>query len=258
MSRFDVNKEKELLTKAQQGDLQARRQLHIVYKGLLDSIVYPKYTYSPQPASAIRAEAEDLLDKCIDSWDPLATNKPSTYIKGYIDNKLKRYVNDNKQLVRVTETYAWKTDDFAKVLKELTSKLYRDPTDNELLIEMNKQYPKHNLTLKDIGRLRNEVRTTTLASTAIGSPSGDDSTMRVEDLAFTTTVDPMKQYALTLQAREINNKITKLSEPHKTVIKYHLGIDGFPQLSLRDISVKTGLNKYRIQKVIEETREILQ
>lgn len=257
-NRFDVDKERELLQKAQQGDLKARRQLHVIYRGLLDSIVYPKFSYSPQPVSAIRAEAERLLDKCIDSWSPAANNKPSTYIQKYISNKLLRYVNDNKQLVRTTETYAWKTDKFGDVLSELRTQFRREPTDQELRDQMNKKYPDYNLTTKDIGRLRNELRTTTLSSTVIGGSSDDDSSLTVGDLAFTSTVDPLKQYSLTLRARELNNRISTLPEPHQTVIKYHAGLDGFPQLSLRDIAVKTGMNKYRIQKVIDETKEILQ
>lgn len=254
--RFDVDKERELLQKAQQGDLKARKQLHVIYRGLLDSIVYPKFNYSPQPVSAIRAEAEGLLDKCIDSWSPVANNKPSTYIQKYISNKLLRYVNDNKQLVRTTETYAWKTDKFSDVLNELRNQLHREPTDEELVIQMNKKYPDYNLTTKDIKRLRNELRTTTLSSTVIGS--SDDSSMTAGDLAFTSTIDPLKQYSMTLKARELNNRISTLPEPHQTVIKYHAGLDGFPQLSLRDIAVKTGMNKYRIQKVIDETKEKLQ
>lgn len=256
-SRFDIDKERELLQKAQQGDLRARRQLHIVYRGLLDSIVYPKFSHTPQPVSAIRAEAEGLLDKCIDSWNPASNNKPSTYIQSYISQKLLRYVNDNKQLVRTPEQYAWKTDKFSAILSELRNQLHREPTDKELADQMNKKFPEYNLTIKDMQRLRGELRTTTLSSAVIGS-SDDDSKLTVGDLAFTSTIDPLKQYSLTLKARELNDKISTLPEPHQTVIRYHAGLDGFPQLSLRDIAVKTGMNKYRIQKVINETKEILE
>jgi len=256
-NRFDVESEKELIKKAQAGDLQARRQLHIVYKGLLDSIVYPRYNYSPQPVSAIRAEAEKLLDKCIDSWNPSFDNKPSSYINGYISKKLLRYVNENKQLVRTTERYAWKTNKFSEVLTDLRNKLRREPSDFELVNEMNQKFPEDNIALKDISRLRNELRPTTLSSAIIGD-AGDGSSLTVGDLAFSSTEDPFKHYSMTLKARELNDKIALLPEPNKTIIKYHVGLDGYPQLSLRDIAVKLGLNKYRVQKVIDETKEMLQ
>lgn len=256
-NRFNPDEERELLVKAQQGDLLARKRLHIIYRGLLDNIVYQKFSHTPQPISAVRAEAEGLLDKCIDSWDNTATNKPSTYIHSYIEHKLLRYVNDNKQMVRTTEKYAWKTEKFNDSVKELRTQFNREPSDSEIADFMNARYPGYNLTIKDIGRLRNEVRTTTLSSMVIGQ-SDENAPLTVGDITFTTTVDPLKQYSLILKARGLQDRINSLPEPNQTIIKYHAGVDGFPQLSLRDIAVKTGMNKYRVQKVIDDSKELLE
>lgn len=254
--KYSEERERELLMKAKQGDLMARRQLHREYRGLLDKLVYQNFSYSPQPISAIRTEAEALLDKCIDAWDPSVPNKPSTFIQASIGQKLKRYVNNNKSAIRSTENYAWKISKFQDSVEELMGELKRDPTDNEILDFMNTKYPNYNLSLKDLDRIRKEIRPTTLTSTIVGQ-SDENATMTVRDVMYTTTQDPMKQYALTLKARELNERINKMQEPHKSVLEYHLGINGKPQLSLRDISVKMGMNKYRVQVVLNEAKEML-
>lgn len=253
--KYDTNYERDLLEKAKIGDLSARRKLHREYKGLLDKIVYQNFSYSPQPISAIRSEAEELLDKCIDSWDPTMNNKPSTYITSYIKNKLNRYVNTHKQIIRTPEQYAWKTNKYRDSVEALTSQLKRDPSDIEIADYMNSEFA-YNLTPKDIDRIRRETRSTTLASTVIGQ-SDDNATLTVRDVMFVSKEDPLKQYMLSLRAREVNDKINTMQEPHKSVLEYHLGINGKPKLSLRDIAVKMGMNKYRIQVIIDEAKEML-
>lgn len=253
--RFDIDEERDLLIKAQQGDLFARRKLHRIYKPLVDSIVYNNFSNTPQPVPAIKAEAEKLLDVYMDKWDPNFLSKPSTFLHSSISNKLQRYINEH-QPVRVPEKYAWKTTRYKDSVSELTNSLNRLPTDSEVHTHMQKKFPDLNVSLKDINRLKREVRTLTLASSVLGRED-DGSNLTVGDVTFVTEADPLESYTRQLKVQNLTNKINILPEPHRIIVLYHLGLNGHPKLSLRDISVKLGMNKYRVQVYLNEAKEML-
>lgn len=256
--RFDVNHEKELLVKAQGGDVMARQELHMAYRGLLDNIVYSTFRSNNYSVQAVRYEADKLLDDLIDKWNPTAGNKPSTYFMANIKNKLKRYVNDNANIVRSTENFAWRTPKFKEGMQELTTSLNRQPTDQEIFDHMRSRYPDMKLTLHDIPRFKSEMRTTMLASTVVGKQD-EGSALTLGDLAFSTDEgDVMSDYIQDLQAKQVIETISGMYEPLRTVMRHYLGIPGYQKMSLRELTMKTGLNKYRVQQYIAEGGEKLQ
>jgi RNA polymerase sigma factor (sigma-70 family) len=254
VGRFDIPKEKELIAKAQAGDIAARKQLHQIYKGMLDSIVYQNFRNSPQPYIAIRAQAERLLDQALDRYNPTMANKPTTYFHGYVENKLQRYVNDHANPVRITEQYAWKVGKFKDSMSELTQQLGRKPTDIELERFMAKKYSPHEFNLKTINRLKNDVRVTSFASSVVGRQD-EGTPLTMGDLVFTSNRDPMEEYMLDVKTKMLLDKVDTLGEPHKTIILHYFGLKGYSKLSLRDLSAKLGINKYRVQKYLNEGLE---
>lgn len=244
---FDINKERDLLIRAQQGDMMARKQIHKEYSGMLDKISRPQAVATGQPPIAARIEASKLLDKYIDSWDPTVPYKPSTYLYGNVQKKLGRYLNDRSQTVRTTEFYGVDIGKYTASVGELSQQLGRKPTDEEVLEDMQKSYPDKKFTLEHIRRLRDSVRTTVSASTIIGS-SDEGSTVTVGDLYFSSGDDEdiMHTMSVNFQLREMLKKVDDLPEPERTIVLHTYGLNGYPQLSLRELAVKLGLNKYKV------------
>lgn len=248
---YDPEYERELFIKAKQGDLQARKKIHKEYKNTLDSIVYKHYRNNPQPFWAIRAEAEDLLDKFIDSWDPSMKNKPNTYIYGNIEKKLMRYVNERDKPVRVPEQYSFKLNKFRDSVSELSQELQRKPTIPEIKNHMNKKFPEYKLSTKDVERLQRDLRTTVLASSTVGSLD-EGTPVSMGDIAFSTNENPMEAYKRDTMVQEALEKAKRLPEPQRTIFYHTYGLEGYQQLSLRQLALKLGLKKYRVQKYLQE------
>lgn len=244
---FDIDKEKDILIRAQQGDMAARREAHKMYSGMLDKISRPEAVRTGQPPIALRLEASKLLDHYIDSWDPTVPYKPSTYLYGNVQKKLSRYVNDRSQTVRTTEFYGVDIGKYTASVGELSQQLGRKPTDEEILFDMQSRYPEKKFTLEHIRRLRDSVRTSVLASGIIGS-SDEGSTVTVGDLYFSTGDDEdiMHDMSVNFQLREMLKKVDELPEPERTIVLHTYGLNGYPQLSLRELAVKLGLNKYKV------------
>lgn len=236
--------------------MAARKQLHKVYKSMLDNIVYQQFRISTQPTIAIRMEAEELLDHFIDKWNPAMNNKPITYFHGNIKDKLQRYVNDNANPVRITEQYAFKIGKYKNAVDELTQSLERHPTDIEIHRQLKKVHPTYEWNLRDVTRLKKEIRTTTLATSTIGRQ--DDSGFLVGDVAFSEgSDDPMQDYLFQVKLRETMAKVDGLTEPTKTILLHTFGLNGYAKLSLRELATKLGINKYRVQTCLDEAKAAL-
>lgn len=220
--------------------------------------MYKKRRSLTQPLSAVRLEAEEIFDKALNSYNPDKGVRPMTYIHGYVDNKLNRYVNDNAQMVRIVEKHSANVPEYKESLAHLTTELGRRPTDAEILAYMKKTYPNRvNVRLKDIARLRRDLRATSYGSTTIGK-GNEGSTLTVEDITFVEGADdPMGDYLTDLKAVELKQKVALLPEPHKTIISHNYAFPGYQKLSLRDLALKLGVNKYRIQEYIKEAEVML-
>lgn len=245
--QFDADRERELFLKAQQGDRDARILIHKEYKGLLDQIARPKAIGQGQPPIAARIEATKLLNKYIDSWNPTFSNKPSTYIYSNIDKKLNRYLNDRAQTVRMTEYYGVDTGKYTSSVGELTQQLGRKPSDEEVLADMQLNHPDKKFSLEHIRRIKEGLRTTVLASGVVGT-SDEGSNITVGDLQFSTGDDEdiMHEMAMDFKLKEMLNQVDTLPEPERTIVLHTYGLKGYPQLSLRELAVKLGLNKYKV------------
>jgi DNA-directed RNA polymerase specialized sigma subunit len=80
----------------------------------------------------------------------------------------------------------------------------------------------------------------------------------MEDLAFSQgNVDPMEEYLQDIKAMEIRQKVMQLPEPHKTIILHTYAFNGYKKLSLRDLALKLGINKYRVQEYLKEAEGML-
>lgn len=250
MARYNADKERELLLKAQQGDIRARKELHEMYRGALDSLVYRDFRNRNQPIVAIRSEAENLFDKFIDQWDPSRSNKPNTYFYGNIQKKLQRYVNEHANPVRITEQYSSKIGKYKDTVKELQQQLGRTPTNLEVQKRMNKKWPNFNLSEKDVARIKSDTRTTIFASTPVGSVD-EGTTLSMGDLAFTEGENLLEDYKREVQIQEMMTKVNSLPERERIVFLHYYGLQGYPKLSYRELATKLGINKYKVQKHLQ-------
>lgn len=82
--------EKELVLQAQDGNVEARRQLHTMFGGMLDSISFNASSVEHELTfEELRLEAGRILDKCINSYMPDMQFKFSTYMYGVVERGLR-------------------------------------------------------------------------------------------------------------------------------------------------------------------------
>lgn len=258
-SRFDDEYERELFQRAQSGDLMARRELHVRYKGFLDNIVRQNYNVGGSVSyDAIRDMAEELFDENISKVDLSRDTKPSTYLTNIISGKLKRYTNERRGPIRATEQYAFDGSNFRLAQDELVQKLKRTPTIGEIQKHMNTKWPSKKYDIKTVERLKDLNRTTVLATSVVGR--SEDSNFTEMDRAFSSRedeVDMFTDYLTMVKARELMLKVNTLPEPHKTILEHVHQLNNKPKLSYRDLAIKLGISKYRVEQYIKDAEEML-
>lgn len=257
--KFDTAKENEMIVRAQQGDLFARKEVHKIFSRAMNNIIYNKgYQNMPQSTAAIRMELDEILDHAIDKYKPSMGYKPLTYLRSYVEDKVQRYVNDNARHTKIIENQNIKMGKFTQSNTALLTELGRVPNNHELLKHLKTNFPKMEaLKLKDVDRMMRENRITSFGSSLVGTgDSGGHLTM--EDVAYTEEVDdPLEDIVVDLNAAQLKIKVETLPEPYKTILKHTYGFDNYSKLSLRSLAAKFGINKYRIQEYIKEAEIML-
>ena len=253
MAAKDVNvpRERELIVRAQAGDMLARGELHREYSRLLDKLMYQSFSaYPGVPKATLRAKAEEILDDCLTALDPNRKTKPSTYIMGYIEQKLKRFAGAQANPVRSTENYMWDFGRHGTAKESLIQELGTIPTYAQTAARMNENDKVTRFNPKIVKRIEEAKRITTFATSNI-SGSGDGE-LQAGDQLFTQDIDPMEEYQNSLKFADIMAKLQMLPQPDKSVMLYHFGLGGNAELSIRGIALKLGLNKYRVETIIAD------
>ena len=227
--------------------------MHGIYAPLIESII-KKYTFADVPITAIRAEAQKLLDTYIDSYNPSRGTQPKSWIQGNMQEKLKRIVAQNKMQRHTNEDIYYNLPKYTAAKDELQQEFGRVPTIKEITVKMKEFSP--NITQAKVRFIHDNHRELIPASMNLGSD--DDSSFTVGDISFSSE-DPKEIYEADLKARQALNIIAELPELHQKVIlhSYDIPGSGYPRLSLRNMALQLGLNRYRVSKILEEAENML-
>ena len=232
--------ERELLKRAQTGDIEARNELMMHNMRLVKSIA-GHYTCAGLDSDDLISIGSMGLIPAIEKFDLTSTHKFSTYATYWIKQAIRREIINQNRAVRIPANVQETYNKIRKASEALRQALGHEPT-------------KHQVA-KAVGMTAKEVEEIT---SFFIEPISTDTTLTDEDettvgdlIADENSIDPIDAiYSVELKTM-VSAVLDTLPEKEREVIKLRFGIDGHPQRSLEEVGAILGYSREWIRRIEE-------
>ena len=232
--------ERELLKRAQTGNIEARNELIMHNMRLVKSIA-GHYTCAGLDNDDLISIGSMGLIPAIEKFDLTSTHKFSTYATYWIKQAIRREIINQNRAVRVPANVQETYNKIRKATEALRQALGHEPT-------------KHQVA-KAVGMTAKEVEEIT---SFFMEPISTDTTLTDEDettvgdlIADENSIDPIDAvYSVELKTM-VSAVLDTLPEKEREVIKLRFGIDGHPQRSLEEVGAILGYSREWIRRIEE-------
>ena len=232
--------ERELLKRAQTGDIEARNELMMHNMRLVKSIA-GHYTCAGLDSDDLISIGSMGLIPAIEKFDLTSTHKFSTYATYWIKQAIRREIINQNRAVRIPANVQETYNKIRKASEALRQALGHEPT-------------KHQVA-KAVGMTAKEVEEVT---SFFMEPISTDTTLTDEDettvgdlIADENSIDPIDAiYSVELKTM-VSTVLNTLPEKEREVIKLRFGIDGHPQRSLEEVGAILGYSREWIRRIEE-------
>lgn len=234
------DQERELLKRAQTGNIEARNELIMHNMRLVKSIA-GHYTCAGLDNDDLISIGSMGLIPAIEKFDLTSTHKFSTYATYWIKQAIRREIINQNRAVRIPANVQETYNKIRKASEALRQALGHEPT-------------KHQVA-KAVGMTAKEVEEIT---SFFMEPISTDTTLTDEDettvgdlIADENSIDPIDAvYSVELKTM-VSAVLDTLPEKEREVIKLRFGIDGHPQRSLEEVGAILGYSREWIRRIEE-------
>jgi RNA polymerase primary sigma factor len=247
-SRYPLlTKEEEidLAQRIERGDLEAKDRLINSNLRLVVSIAR-KYQGFGLPLQDLVQEAMLGLIRAAEKFDWRRGYKFSTYATLWIRQSIQRGLDNSGREIRVPAHVAQQLRNLNRTEAELTAKLDRSPTEEELA-ENSKFSLDEVLTLRDLSRVTASLDATVSgdSETTLGELRADEAPAIEEDV-----VDREREEA-------VGAALAHLPEPERKVIQMRFGTGGEAEWTLREVGRHLGITQERARQLENQALERL-
>jgi RNA polymerase primary sigma factor len=221
--------EVELAQRIEKGDLEAKERM---INSNLRLVVSQARRYQGHGLSMEDLVQEGMLGliRAVEKFDWRRGFKFSTYGTLWIRQAIQRGLQNHGRTIRVPVHVAQRQVKVRKLESELSAKLQREPTDEEIAAVAE-------LPLDEVIELRELNR----AMTSLDQPVGDDGETALGELMASDRPEPLEQVADADRDQRVNAMVQDLPEQERNVIRLRFGLTGDEPRTLRQTGIELGI-----------------
>lgn len=230
--------ERELLKRAQAGDIEARNELIMHNMRLVKSIA-GHYTCAGLDSDDLISIGSMGLVPAIEKFDLTSTHKFSTYATYWIKQAIRREIINQNRTVRIPANVQEIYNNIRKTTETLRQALGHEPTKRQVAKAIG-------MTAKEV----EEITSFFLEPISTEVPLTDEDETTIGDLiADENNVDPVDAVYFNELHEAVSAILETLPEKEREVIRLRFGLDGSQQRSLEDVGELLGYSREWIRKI---------
>jgi RNA polymerase primary sigma factor len=229
--------ERELARRKDEGDEEAKRRLIESNLRLVMSITR-NYTRADVPLLDLIQEGNLGLIRAVEKFDYKLGFKLSTYATWWIRQAVTRALADQGRTIRLPVHVADQVRKLLRARRNLTQKLNRDPTPDELAKESG-------FTAERVGQLLELVED----PISLEVPVGDGESLYGDIIEDTNSAPPDTATATKLRSAELKRALLRLSPRGRSVLMRRFGLDGNPPQTLEQVGAGLGITRERVRQL---------
>lgn len=234
-----IEEEVALARRIRRGDRAARDQmikanLRLVVKIAMD------YKDFGLPLLDLISEGNIGLIKAVERFDPRKGGKLSTYAAWWIKQSIKRALANQSKTIRLPVHLVDKISKMRKMALQLSERLGREPTDEELAAEL--QIPTAKVA---------HLKSVSVRPASLDAPIGDesDATTFGEVVGDDSAINPYEGLREKNLNSDLHAIVNSLDKREAEIIRLRFGLNGNDELTLEEVGKRFHVTRERIRQL---------